>query len=206
MKPFWRNVSIAIWLPVQATLAGCTGTDECSQPLSDNLLENPRFELNEQGTPDGWYSTQHAGTLAYRVTAKDGVLTIGKFDEQAWFYIAQKVQIPDRDSQHLRFSAEIKLDMTEDPGHSFIQGGGLSLTIRGGSGAGSNKLLLSSLLDHEPRLGKTGWVPVAVTVVVPPGAKTVTAGFLHQANGTLEVRNPGLYQVKESCGEKTVRQ
>ena len=199
MEFFWRNVLIAVWLPVVTILAGCTGTEDCLQPLSDNLLENPRFELDGHGYPDGWSSTQHAGTRAYRIAAKDGTLTIGKFDEQAWLYIAQKVQIPDGDGQHLRFSAEIRLDMTEDPGHAFKQGGGLSLAIRGGPRAGSNKLLLSSLLDHEPRLGKTGWVPVAVTVVVPPGAKTVTAGFLHQANGTLEVRNPGLHRVKESC-------
>ncbi len=201
MKPFQRNVFIAICLPVQAILADCTGGNDCSQPLSENMFSNPRFELDEHGKPRQWSSTQHAGTRAYRVTAEDGILTIGKFDEQAWFYIAQKVQIPDRVGQQLRFSAEIKLDMTEDPGHAFRQGGGLSLAIRGGSGAGSNKVLLSSLLDHEPRLGKTDWAPVAVTVVVPPGAKTVTAGFLHQANGTLEVRNPGLHQVKESCGE-----
>ena len=199
MKPFRRNVLITIWLAVQAILAGCTGGNDCSQASSENSLSNPRFELDAHGKPDGWSSTQHAGTRAYRIAAKDGTLTIGKFDEQAWLYIAQKVQIPDGDGQHLRFSAEIKLDMTEDPGHAFRQGGGLSLAIRGGSGAGSNKVLLSSLLDHEPRLGKTGWVPVAVTVVVPPGAKTVTAGFLHQANGTLEVRNPGLHRVKESC-------
>jgi hypothetical protein len=206
MKPFWHNTLIAIWLPVQATLTGCTGTEDCSQPLSDNLLENPRFELDERGKPGQWFATQHAGTRAYRVSAEDGTLSISKFDEQAWFYLAQKVQIPDRDNQQLRFSAEIKLDMTEDPEHAFTQGGGLSLTIRGGSRAGSNKLLLSSLLDHEPRLGETDWVPVAVTVVVPPGAKTVTAGFLHQANGTLEVRNPGLHRVKEPCGGKAVPQ
>jgi hypothetical protein len=49
-------------------------------------------------------------------------------------------------------------------------------------------------------------VPVAVTVVVPPGAETVTAGFLHQANGTLEVRDPGLHWVKESCVGEAVHQ
>jgi hypothetical protein len=204
MKSFWHNTLIAIWLPLQATLTGCTGTEDCSQPLSDNLLENPRFEVDERGRHEKWGYSQHAGRPAYRVTAEDGTLTISKFDEQSWFYFAQKVKIPDRGGQHLRFSAEIKLDMAKDPLHAFEQGGGLSLKIRGTSNNRSNRLLLSSLLDHEPRLGKTDWVPVAVTVVVPPGAETVTAGFLHQANGTLEVRNPGLHWVRESCGEKTV--
>lgn len=200
MRPIWRNVLFAIWLPAQATLAACAGPQDCTRPLSDNLLENPRFELDEHGRRYRWSSVQHAGTPAYQITVENGVLAISKLDRQPWFAFRQKVNIPDRVNQRLRFSAEIKLDMTEDPEHTFEQGGGLSLTIRGTSSNRSNKVLLRSVLDHEPRLGSTDWTPVAVTVAVPPGAKTLTAGFLHQANGTLKIRNPELRQVEETCG------
>ena len=201
MRTFWRNALFAIWLPAQAALAAAPGAEGCIRTVGDNLLENPRFELDEHGRRFRWAAMQHAGTKAYRVSVENGVLTISKFDEQAWFVFGQALEIPDRIGQRLRFSAEIRLDMTEDPGHAFEQGGGLSLVIRGKP----NKLLLRSILDHEPRLGKTGWEPVAVTVVVPPGAETLTANFLHQANGTLKVRKPELRQVEETCGGELPR-
>lgn len=206
MNPSWRKKALCVMtLPLQGILAACSAENDCARPLSDNLFENPRFEASEHREHARWGAVQHAGKPAYRVTVNDGVLTIDKIDRQPWFAFRQTIRIPDRAGQYLQLSAEIRLDMTEDPEHAFEQGGGLSLAFRGRSSSRSNTILLSSVLDHEPRLGRTDWTPVAVTLAVPPGAETVTAGFLHQANGMLEIRNPALRFVTEPCGEDKPR-
>jgi hypothetical protein len=64
---------------------------------------------------------------------------------------------------------------------------------------GGPRLLLESTLQHEPKLGRTEWTPVSVTLRLPEDAVSVKAGFLHQANGTMAVRNPVLRIVEDGC-------
>ena len=196
---FW----LAWYLPAHNAAALPSVDTPCMPLEGENLLENPRFEADAKGYRSRWSSSQHAGARVYRVTVEDGVLSIEKTGKQSWFNFAQQVDIREHAGQRLRFSAEIKLDMTEDPSHGFTQGGGLNLLIWGDSGGSGNQLLSKSTLDHEPRLGRTGWTPVAVTLDVPEGAVKAKAGFLHQANGTLTTRNPELRVLRPDCDSES---
>ena len=91
----------------------------------------------------------------------------------------------------MAYTAEIKLDLTPEGMRAFPIGGGLTLVAR----SGNNTIVLLSKLNHEPRLGKTDWLPVEVIVDLPRNTKIIDLDFIHQASGVLQVRNPSFHRV-----------
>ncbi len=161
-----------------------------------NLLVNPEFNISDgQFFPQSWGASQHAGDQAYNVGFKSGELTIDKYGEQHWMLISQRVDPKAVAGRSVVFSAELKQDMNDDGWTQALEaGGGLSIIIRGtvpGSPF-SQKILLSSSLQHEPKLGVFDWTPVSVSFDVPATVTSVDLGFLHQAYGKMSVRNPSL--------------
>lgn len=167
--------------------------------VAGNYLQDPGFT---QRTPAGrlehWSSTQHAGERSFAVDFDDAVLTITKTGTQPWLTFRQIVAADELAGKKLALTAELKLDL-HDTGlkHGFTVGGGLTLIARSSSAEG-RKLLLRSIFDHQPHLGKTDWETVQVVVQLPEKTGTVEAGFMHQAEGTLQIRNPSLQLVDES--------
>ena len=180
----------------------------CSSASSDvcelvagNLLQDPMFlERNPAGVLQYWASSQHAGEPSFELEFDSGELTIIKTGTQPWFYFRQNVEVEQLVGKKLALTAELKLDMEpQQRRQGFIVGGGIKMVARSSSLQG-RKLLLRSVLDHEPHAGKTDWYPIRVVIELPKGSSTLDVGFLHQADGTLQVRNPSLQLVDESRG------
>lgn len=180
-------------------------SDVCTEELAlaANLLRNSEFSLADDGVPEQWSLTQHAGAAAYTVTFADGVMTVDKYGEQYWLLLSQSIDVTSLAGEALQFSAEIKLDMhAENWNDALLPGGGLALKVIGTSGDpfGRTRVVQDSMLAHEPRLGSTDWIRVAVPIKLVAEAAQLHAGFVHQAYGTLSVRAPRLVQVPASCG------
>ena len=180
----------------------------CSSASSDmcelvagNLLQDPMFlQRKPAGVLGYWVGTQHAGEPSFELEFDSGELTINKTGTQPWFYFRQNVAVEQFVGKKLALTAELKLDMQQQQSQQgLIVGGGIKMVARSSSLQG-RKLLLRSTLDHEPHIGKTDWDPVQVVIELPKGSSTLDVGFLHQADGTLQVRNPSLQLVDESRG------
>lgn len=176
-----------------------TANSEQCEVVAGNYLKDPMFvQRNPTGVFQYWASSQHSGEPSFELEFHSGELTISKTGTQPWFYFRQNIAVEELVGKKLALTAELKLDMEEQQKRQgFIVGGGIKMVARSGSLQG-RKLLLRSTLDHEPHAGKTDWYPVQVVIELPKGSSTLDVGFLHQANGTLQVRNPSLQLVDES--------
>lgn len=165
----------------------------------DNYIVNADFsERLRSGNAKYWAGIQHAGEISFKREIDGDELRIIKMGSQPWFFLRQKVQLQQLSlaGKKVAFSAEIKLDM-QPPAiyNAFKVGGGLQLTVKSKS---SNKILLRSTLDHEPRMGKSDWQTVQVVVRLPKKSGAIDLDILHQADGELSVRRTSLRLVDES--------
>jgi hypothetical protein len=161
--------------------------DACA-PRGKNMLEDLTFStLSNPRSQRQWLSSEHAAGQTFEYSASDGILKIFKTGGEPWFLLSQSPDPAKLAGKRITFGAELKLDLQMPTDHAFTPGGGLSLFARKGG-----KVVINSTLEHEPRLGTTEWIPVSVTVKVPPGTDRLRVGFLHQAEGTLRVRKPYL--------------
>ena len=162
----------------------------------ENLLANPDFGASAAAAGlSPWRGSQHAGEPSFRTTAAKGVLTIEKIATQPWYRLAQTPQARALRGEALVFRAEIKLALdTVNVSHNFTRGGGLQVLVWGDPDPvmGGDRLLFDSTLEHEPRLGTTDWVQISIPFTVSPTATRMSVGFVHQANGSMQVRNPEL--------------
>jgi hypothetical protein len=175
---------------------GSSANSEFCQLVDGNFLQDPMFDqLNSSGVPQYWFNTQHAGEKSFELEFDNGELTIVKTGTQPWLYFRERVAAKELAGKKMAFTAELKLDLQQ--AHTPTVGGGLSIVARSSSLQG-RKLLLRSKLDHQPRSGKTDWHPVQVVVQLPRKTNIVEVGFLHQGEGTMQVRNPSFQLVDES--------
>ncbi len=182
----------AIALAMLLTSCGDTTDPEVCQQLGDNLLQDANFALEKHnGRSKLWGTLQHAGEKSFEYTIENDELTIKKIGTQPWGIFRQRLRTSDLDGARMAFTAELKMDLGPDGSLMRPIGGGLNLIAR----SGNNKILLRSKLNHEPRLGKTDWLPVRVIVDIPETTETIELGFLHQASGVLQVRKPSFHRV-----------
>lgn len=190
-------------LMLAALLAGCqtTATDSASTAQcagGENLLANPDFGASSTAAGlSPWRGSQHAGETSFRTSADNGVVTIEKIATQPWYRLAQVPQARALRGESLVFRAEIKLALdTENVTHNFTHGGGLQVLVWGDPDPvmGGDRLMFDSTLEHEPRLGTTDWVQVSIPFTVSSTATRMSVGFVHQANGSMQVRNPELFR------------
>jgi hypothetical protein len=175
---------------------GSTANDEFCELVDGNFLQDPMFgQVNSAGGLQYWFSSQHAGEDSFELEFGNGELTIIKTGTQPWYYLRQYIAAEELAGKKLAFTAELKLDLEKS--ESPTVGGGLKVVARA-SGARGRKLLLRSIFDHQPRNGKTDWYPVQVITRLPKNTHIVEVGLLHQADGTLQVRNLSFQLVDES--------
>lgn len=171
-------------------LASCVsaGSPELCPPAGENLIEDADFALEaENNLSRLWGQSQHAGELSFDTNIHKGVLTISRIGSQPWFTYKQVLQVERYAGQKMVYSADLKLNL-EPPrvSHGFGDGGGLMIVAK----SANRKLLLRSVLEHEPHIGNTDWQRVQVIVQLPKNTRWVTLAFLHQADGTMQVRDP----------------
>ncbi|MFT5133347.1 MAG: hypothetical protein ACI9SC_001818 [Gammaproteobacteria bacterium] len=183
-------LSRILFLTNALLLASCVSIDSTELCLADgkNLIEDASFSSEaENNLSRLWSQSQHAGELSFNTKIQKGVLTISKVGTQPWFTYKQVLQAEKYAGQKIVFSADLKLDL--DPprvSHGFGDGGGLMIVAK----SANRKLVLRSVLEHEPHIGKTDWQKVQVIVQLPENTRWLTLAFLHQADGIMQVRNP----------------
>lgn len=198
-----RLLSIArlILLPCVMILNACSGESGgkdvgvCA-PIGENQIRDSSFEtLSAHHSEAQWQASEHRAGGAFESGVTDGTLIIRKIGDEPWFLIAQSVQTEALVGATLSFSAELKLDLHEpEHPHGFGYGGGLSVFGKHGG-----KVVVNSTLEHEPHIGVHDWHPVEVIFKLPKNVNYLRVGFLHQAGGSMQVRNPGLYTVNPGC-------
>ena len=134
---------------------------------------------------------------AYTVSTNDGELLIDKYGQQHWMLLSQEITgVGEFGGQTVIYSAELKLNLESAPPETqaLVPGGGLNVLVRGvdPNRPGPQKVVYHSSFQHEPHLGVTDWVPVSVEFTVPEHSRYMQVGFLHQAVGSMSVRNPAL--------------
>lgn len=161
-----------------------------------NLLDDPEFlTLMEPMRSRAWHYSQHAGEKSFDYSAGSGVLTFERVGSESWGLLAQRVEPGGLQGKRVEFSAELKLDLkVPDDTHGFGYGGGLSLLAKQ-----NNRVVVTSSLEHEPHMGVHDWQAVRIVADLPEGISYLRVGFLHQAGGTFQVRNPALRAVAEGC-------
>jgi hypothetical protein len=196
-----RNVVLKKWALLGAVffVASCesgTETGFCAV-TGDSYLQNGDFSAKRKsGALKDWNSSQHAGENSFELDIDGIELTIDKIGTQPWFMLRQRLPAKEVAGKKIAFTAEIKLDLRPPVASEMPPiGGGLQISARDRSGG---KPLLSSTLDHEPRMGKTDWQAVQVVIQVPARTRTLELGFLHQADGSFSVRDPSLKLVDET--------
>lgn len=179
-------------------LAACGETVETQSCdyKSENLLDDPGFAtLDAPKSKRRWQFSEHAAGKSFEYGIKDGVLTIEQQGIEPWGMVKQTVNSKPLRGRLVEFKAELKLDLTQPAQpHGFTLGGGLSITAKS-----NNRLQLSSAMDHEPHMGKHDWFSARVVTPMPRQMNFLQVGFLHQAGGTMQVRNPSLRVVADGC-------
>lgn len=165
-------------------------------PRGENLIGDKAFAtLFAQRSEQQWQSSEHAAGGTYEPSVTDGVLSIRKIGSEPWFLVAQSVDAKVLAGNTLAFSAELKLDLHEPKhAHGFDYGGGLSVMARRGG-----KVVVNSTMEHEPNFGVHDWQPVEVIFKLPRNSTYMRLGFVHQAGGSIAVRNPALYVMDPDC-------
>ncbi|TGD73016.1 hypothetical protein E4634_12075 [Mangrovimicrobium sediminis] len=177
-------------LTLGCLLTACTAENKDAACAAADILEDPGFTtLGGPRSQRRWSASQHASEPSFAYGVEDGVLTIRKTGKEPWFLLTQIVQdYTSLAGQEVEYSAEIRLDL-QPPSipHGFKDGGGLVLTaLVGGRNA------VNSVLEHEPHIGTSDWQRVAIRATLPRQINQLRLGILHQADGTLQVRNPQL--------------
>ncbi|MEM9255240.1 MAG: hypothetical protein AAGA91_07320 [Pseudomonadota bacterium] len=181
---------------------GATGSAECEY-ASGNLLADPGFKtLTLPKRERAWRYSQHSRDLSFEYSAEQGILEMVKTGKEPWALLAQSVDVGLVRGKRIEFSAELELALTEPAdAHGFGYGGGLSLLAKQGS-----RVVFRSRLEHEPRMGTHDWQRVSTVVDLPIGITYFRVGFLHQAGGEMQVRDPALRTVASGCSPSVVHQ
>lgn len=187
-------------LPIVALMMlqiGCAGTvsDDASEAgpakLSaeecagfDALLLDPQFET--MGQNGGvWRYRQHAGEQSFTTIAESGQLHFKRISDEPWAVVQQKITDPRLSGRIVRYSAELKGDVSEEITHAFGAKSGLFLRL--GPRPDAN------MADHEPNIGQWDWRRITVEARVPEIFDYIELGFIHQGGeGTLSARAPKL--------------
>ena len=161
--------------------AGSAQNSVCK--TSENLLVDTAF-TREGEVARAWRTAQHTGELSFSTEVTEGVLEIRRIATQPWMLFRQTVADPRLSGATIRYSAELKGDLPDEPNlHGFDHVGGLYLKV------GREK---ARLAEHEPNHNQWDWQEFAYEEVIPSGVTSLRAGFVHQSGGALWAKNPSL--------------
>ena len=187
----------AILMAGVVSLSGCAGGPEASlessSPMgsagatacktSENLLVDTQFTRQGEYVR-AWRMAQHTGELSFSTEVTDGILEIRRIATQPWMLFRQTVSDSRLSGATIRYSAELKGDLPDEPKlHGFDHIGGLYLKV------GRGEALLA---EHEPHNDHWEWQEFAYEQRIPLGVTDLRAGFVHQSGGVLWARNPSL--------------
>ena len=158
---------------------------------SSELIADPLFAtIND--TDSQWQYSQHAGKRSFKVDASEGTITFERIGEEPWAIFVQTITDERLGGAAVRYTADLRGDVSPDVTHFFGAKAGLFLQIGQHPDA--------YMGDQDPSVGQWDWQTFSVTKTLPEGVNVVKVGFIHQAGeGAIEARNPSLVLV--NCPE-----
>ena len=150
----------------------------------DELLIDPKFEtLSQQGS--AWRYRQHTGDVSFSLLANSGQLDFERIGEEPWATYTQKITDSRLSGRTVRYSADLKGDVSDVVTHGFGAKSGLFLRL--GPRPDAN------MADHDPNIGQWDWQRVTVEATVPEIFDYVEVGFIYQGGqGLLSAGAPRL--------------
>ena len=187
-----KILNLTAFLAVLVSYVGCAETPsaeigaarlsakDCAKFSS--LMADPKFEtLGRRGSV--WRYSQHTGNRSFATTVEDGRINFSRIDDEPWGIVSQKITDPLLSGRTIRYSADLKGDVSDLVTHGF--GAKSGLYLRYGQGRAT------ILAEHEPNIGQWDWQRVALEVRVPEGFDQIKVGFVYQGGkGVLSARAP----------------
>jgi len=164
-----------------------------------NLLKNPEFSSANERTVIDWNGTQHGANPSFSGSLEAGTLTIERTGPEPWYTLQQFVDLKEYAGNTMLYEADLKLSLNSDDWpHTLEPKGGLKVLIWafGETAILGSRLAVNSSAEHAPNLGTTDWFRAYQVFTVPQRPDRAMFGFIHQANGSMSFRNPGLFD----CG------
>jgi hypothetical protein len=151
---------------------------------SSELIADSSFaSIMEFGSQ--WQYRQHSGDQSFTITADEGTITFKRIGSEPWAIFRQTITDERLDGATIRYTADLRGDVSPDVDHLFGAKAGLFLQI--------GKYRDAFMGDQEPSNGQWDWQTYSVTRTLPVGENSVSVGFIHQAGeGAIEARNPSL--------------
>ena len=154
---------------------------------SSELIADPLFATTDD-TASQWRYNQHAGNKSFRVDAMGGTITFKRVGSEPWAVFTQTITDERLDGATIRYTADLRGDVSPDVSHFFGAKAGLFLQL------GKNPNAFMG--DQDPSNGQWDWQTYSVTKTLPVGENSVSVGFIHQAGeGAIQARNPSLVLV-----------
>ena len=179
-------------------------TEDTYIPPEGNLLINPDFELAANGTIQSWRLSQHTGPVSYSAGVENKEVRLERINKEPWGVLSQtfrnKAMVP-LQGKRLRFSAELKVDFTDEYGPPF-EAAGISVMLTGiSAGQSSRRLLLELLEPVDAGMKSQGWQRRTVDFDLPDAASAawleLQLGFIMTHGGSLGIRRPYLIEVSD---------
>ena len=146
------------------------------------LIMDPKFETLGR-RESVWRSHQHSGNRSFATSVEDGELYFSRIDDEPWGIVRQKITDSSLSGSTVRYSADLKGDVSDLVAHGF--GAKSGLYLRYGQGRAT------ILAEHEPNIGQWDWQRFELEVRVPEGFDQVYVGFIYQGGeGVLSARAP----------------
>lgn len=147
-----------------------------------SLMADPKFEtLGRRGSV--WRYSQHTGNRSFATTVEDGRINFSRIGDEPWGIVSQTITDSLLSGRTVRYSADLKGDVSNIVTHGF--GAESGLYLRYGQGRAT------TLAEHEPNVGQWDWQRVALEVRVPEGFDQIKVGFVYQGGeGVLSARAP----------------
>ena len=147
-----------------------------------SLMADPKFETLGRGG-SVWGYSQHGGNRSFATTVEDGRINFSRIGDEPWGIVSQTITDSLLSGRTVRYSADLKGDVSNIVTHGF--GAKSGLYLRYGQGRAT------ILAEHEPNVGQWDWQRVELEVRVPEGFDYVEVGFLYQGGeGVLSARAP----------------
>ena len=149
-----------------------------------SLMADPKFEtLGRRGSV--WRYTQHTGNRSFATKVEDGRINFSRIGDEPWGIVSQTITDSLLSGRTVRYSADLKGDVSNIVTHGF--GAKSGLYLRYGQGRAT------TLAEHEPNVGQWDWQRVALEVRLPEGFDQIKVGFVYQGGeGVLMAKDPKL--------------
>ena len=169
---------------VPSAPSGSTTASGISCGATPELITDPTFTTINDADSE-WRFRQHTGDQSFTIVAQAGIVTFKRVGSEPWGLLTQTITDKRLGGATIRYTADLKGNVSPDVTHHFGAKAGLFLRI------GKNPDAFMG--DQDPGNGQWDWQTFSVTRTLPVGENSVSVGFIHQAGeGAIEARNPSL--------------